>query len=153
MLRVRRRCAQTAHISLQIHQFQRAQTQNTQQTRTSGLSAVVYPIIPCCRLRPPPVPFRRFRVVSSSVRRYLGPLNKTRKRKKPYIRIFFTITRYATISWGFGKLYHNRNCAYATLLRRDFCIYPSLGARMGRRTLRATSNPTTTATYAADSTV
>jgi len=42
----RRRCAQTAHISLQHFNFQRAQTQNKQHTRTSGVSAVVHPEFP-----------------------------------------------------------------------------------------------------------
>jgi hypothetical protein len=69
-----------------------------QQTRTSGLSAVVYPVIPCNRLRPPPVPFRPITasplqpVVSSSVRRYLGSLNKTRKHKMHLPSHYFHIS-------------------------------------------------------------
>ena len=43
MQTVRRRCAQTAHISLHSHQCQRAWTQNKQHTRTSGVSAVAHP--------------------------------------------------------------------------------------------------------------
>ncbi len=47
MLRVRRRCVQTAHISLHSFNFQRAQTQNRQHTPTSGVSPIAHPIIPC----------------------------------------------------------------------------------------------------------
>ena len=37
MQTVKRRCAQTAHISLHSFNFQRARTQNKQHTRTSGV--------------------------------------------------------------------------------------------------------------------
>ena len=43
MLRLRRRCAQTARISLHTTNCQRARTQNTQHTRTSGVTAILPP--------------------------------------------------------------------------------------------------------------
>ena len=60
MLDVRRRCAQTARISLHSFSFQRARTQNTQHTRTSGVTAILPPGFRGFRHRfrsiPPPFP-------------------------------------------------------------------------------------------------
>ena len=43
---IKRRCVQTAHISLHTFNFQRAQTQNARHNPTSGASAVAYPVNP-----------------------------------------------------------------------------------------------------------
>ncbi|MGL6210146.1 MAG: hypothetical protein ACRC14_10000, partial [Paracoccaceae bacterium] len=83
MQTVKRRCAQTAHISLQLQTFQRARTQNAQHTRTSGVSAVMPPEFLSRRFTAASNPSDpRFRAPSVSVSRCLGPLARTRKRKK-----------------------------------------------------------------------
>ncbi len=75
------------------HTFQRARTQNKQHTRTSGVSAVVYPVIlstPFSRSRS--VPFRlRFRVCFVSVRRCLGRTRKNpQEEKSRFVTIFLS---------------------------------------------------------------
>jgi hypothetical protein len=101
MPRFRRRCAQTAHISLHSFNFQRAKTQNKQHTRTSGVSAVVHPVILSGAFQPGPasVPPHRC-VASSSVRRYLGKASGSRKKKKAGRHIFFAFPDFPTKSWG-----------------------------------------------------
>ena len=51
MLRVRRRCAQTAHISLQISCFQRAKTQNNRTANSLARPAALYPEYFCLSFR------------------------------------------------------------------------------------------------------
>ena len=56
MQTVKRRCAQTAHISLHSFNFQRARTQNKQHTRTSG-------VLPSCIQ----ISLRAFHLASRSI--------------------------------------------------------------------------------------
>lgn len=95
MLDVRRRCAQTARISLLFHQCQRAifQTKNVRPA-----NSLAYPDAPCLQI------FRtstlasaaasvRHRRRSASVRRYLRMVHPTRKRKKCEVGDFFQFGR------------------------------------------------------------
>lgn len=91
--RSRRRCAQTARISLLFHQFQRARTQNKQHTRTSGVSAVSSPEFRHRRLNPLPASQPPHRcAASSSVRQLLGNQQITRKTKNATTSLFLCNT-------------------------------------------------------------
>jgi hypothetical protein len=101
MLRVRRRCAQTAHISLQIPYI--SKSEDTKQSADPNFG-------PICRrvssysVRPSQAASRSVPlhhcVVSSSVRRYLGSLNKTRKHKMHLPSHYFHISELTYNIWG-----------------------------------------------------
>jgi hypothetical protein len=103
MLRVRRRCAQTAHISLQFHTFQRARTKQSADPNFGPICRRIssYSVQPS-QAASRSVPLHRC-VVSSSVRRYLGPHDKTRKRKKHLPSHYFHISELTYNIWGLAE--------------------------------------------------
>ena len=108
MQTVKRRCVQTAHISLQISSFQRAQTQNKRTANLlarpaalhSGSLAIAFASA-----------FRRRRlhrcVSSSSVRRYLRMVASHRKRKNR-INLHFSVTPH--VYRRFSRPRHSAPC-------------------------------------------
>jgi hypothetical protein len=93
MLDVRRRCAQTARISLHFHQCQRAIVR--QKTCDPPIPWRI-PSRLAFRFSEPSLPFpsasARHRRVSASVRGYLRRAPRTRKSKKHHCRKFFAET-------------------------------------------------------------
>ena len=102
MLRLRRRCAQTARISLHVPSCQRAQPSDKKRAmrQIPGVSPRALPSdFPnlSSNLAAASVRHRR---VSASVRRYLRTNAKTRKRKKCGPSHFFRISLFLHKIWG-----------------------------------------------------
>jgi hypothetical protein len=105
MQTVRRRNDQTARISLQFHQCQRA---TQRQNKTETLEPLAYPVRLISRFSKPRRrnnrASTRHRHVAASVSRYLRRHNKTRKREKTDYDSFFTETGFIYKILGLAQL-------------------------------------------------
>ncbi len=127
MQTVRRRNDQTAHISLQNYQCQRAQPESTNGTDRQ-LPSASSPDLPkifrnsasvqssLSRLQT--VASFRHRRCFASVRRYLRRGGRTRKREKHPFGIFFILSDFSTKSWGWRNFRHKSHPLAARIHRR-----------------------------------
>ena len=110
MQTVRRRCAQTAHISLHVHQCQRARGQNKPRRQSPSVPRTALPSeIPNFRIVVALLSHRfvfasvRHRRCFASVRRYLRRPAGSRKRKKTLPTHFFHESQKTLKIWGLAQ--------------------------------------------------